>query len=172
MAHPTDASRRLAVLEVFTVPDDEPSVTLTLSIWRDFAPRRTLALRVDEHAQLLDAESELQQEVYRWRLREDAFAGIADDQTRLALHDRLVRALDSAKPPNERRLEVVADFVGVAEAAMATQSVSWTPVHGLSSELSDDEVPIEFNALLALTVHLKWLLACFGHQPGMSVSIR
>ncbi|MCY3839720.1 MAG: hypothetical protein OXH09_13885 [Gammaproteobacteria bacterium] len=152
------------------MPSDEPSVSLTLSIWRDFVPSRTLALRLDVHPQLLDAESGLLEEVYTWRLREDAFAGIADDQTRLDLHDRLVRALDVAKPPDERRLGVLADFVSAAEAAVTAQSVSWTPIHGLSSD--DQSTPIEFNALLALTVHLKWLLACFGNRPGMSVSIR
>lgn len=151
---------------------DEPSVNFTLSIWRDFAPTRTLALRVDEQAQLLDAESGLQQEVYTWRLRDDPFAGIADDQTRLRLHGLLVHGLESAKPPDERRLDVLACFIVAAEAAMADQSVSWTAIQGLSPEMSDEEAPVEANALRALATHLKWLLACFGNQPGMSVSIR
>ena len=60
----------------------DPGAKLTLSIWRDFTPARPLALPDDEGRQLLDSESGLQEEVYSWRLREDVFAVISDDETR------------------------------------------------------------------------------------------
>ena len=83
-------------------------------------PTRPLALPDDEGWQLLDSESGLQEEVYTWRLREDVLAGVSDDRIRMDLHDRLVERLDDSKPPKERRLALLAEFVEAAEAAIGS----------------------------------------------------
>lgn len=148
----------------------EPGVELTLSIWRAFVPPRTLALfdGASEH-RMLDPESNLQQEVYSWQLREAPWAGIEDEQLRLDLRERLHR-LDVLKPPRERSLAILGDFVTAAERALNSQQVEWSPSR---SEASDhDESPQEINALMAFVLHLKWLLACFANCPSVSVSIR
>ena len=150
------------------------SPRLTLSIWKDFVPSRVLALPGEEGGQLLDSESDLQEEIYSWRPREDVFAGISDDATRLDLHHRLVGRLDVSKPPGERRMEVLEAFVTAAEAAMDSGAVACAPSERESDEDSDDDKRgrIEINPLLALTMHLRWLLSCFGNRPGISVSVR
>ena len=151
----------------------DSSPKLTLSIWRDFVPPRLLALPGEEGRQLLDSESGLQEEVYSWRPREDVFAGISDDATRMDLHDRLVGRLDVSKPPGERRIVVLEDFVRTAEAAIDAGDATFAPSESESDEDPDDEGrQVDTNPLLALTMHLRWLLACFGGRPGISVSVR
>ena len=48
---------------------------IKLSVWRDFAPSRALILRQDgeEGYHVLANESDLQQEVYTWHMREEPF---------------------------------------------------------------------------------------------------
>ena len=148
----------------------QPGVELTLSIWRAFAPPRTLVLfdEAREH-RTLDPESNLQQEVYSWKLREDPLAGIEDERIRLDLRERLHR-LNVSKPPRERGLAVLDDFVTAAERALDSQQVEWSPSR--SQVRDQDELPAEINALTAFVLHLKWLLACFANCPNVSVSIR
>ena len=137
-------------------------------------PARPLALPDEEGWQLLDSESGLQEEIYSWRLREDAFAGITDDATRMELRDLLVGKLADSKPPGERRLTVLKDFVKAAEAAIDSGVAASSPSGSQSDGDPDagDRSQIELNPLLALTTHLKWLIACFGNRPGISVSVR
>lgn len=150
------------------------SPRLTLSIWKDFVPPRVLALPGQEDRPFLDSESELQELIYSWRPREDVFAGISDDTIRLNLRRRLVEELDVSKPPCERRMEVLKDFVAAAEAAVASGAAACAPSVSESDEDSGDDKQsrIDINPLLALTTHLKWLLSCFEDRPGISVSVR
>ncbi len=152
----------------------DSSPRLTLSIWKDFVPQRVLALPGEEGRQLLDSESDLQEEIYSWRPREDVFAGISDDATRLDLHHRLVGKLDVSNSPGERRMNVLEDFVTAAEAVIDSGAASCAPSQSESDEDSDDQERsrIDTNPLLALTMHLRWLLSCFGNRPGISVSVR
>ena len=150
----------------------DSGVSLTLSIWRDFMPTRPLALPDDEGWQLLDSESGLQEEVYSWPLREDAFAGVSDDATRMDLRERLLERLADSKLPNERRLSVLEEFVETAEASIHSGASTFAPSGSGSNDDSDDKNQVELNPLLALTTHLKWILACFRNRPGISVSVR
>lgn len=152
--------------------DGDSGVSLTLSIWRDFMPTRPLALPDDEGGQLLDSESGLQEEVYSWQLREDAFAGVSDNATRMDLRDRLLGRLADFKPPSERRLSVLEEFVKAAEASIDSGGATFAPSGSRPTDDSDDKIQVELNPLLALTTHLKWILACFGNRPGISVSVR
>ncbi len=137
-------------------------------------PARPLALPDDEGWQLLDSESGLQEEVYSWRLREDAFAGVIDDATRMELHDLLAGRLQDSKPPGERRLTALEVFVKAAEAAIDSGAAASSPSGSQSDEDpdADDRSQVEINPLLALTIHFKWLITCFGNRPGISVSVR
>ncbi len=150
------------------------NIKWTLTIWRDFLPARPLALPSDQGNRVLDSDSGLQEQVYSWRMREDAFAGIPDEETRKGLHDRLLSALDDSKSPADRRLGVLEGFVQEAESLIKAGKVSWSPSQSRSDEDADHEdgSQVQINSLLALTTHLKWILACFGDRPGISVLVR
>ena len=150
----------------------DPGPKLTISIWRDFVPARPLTLPDEDGNQLLNSESGLQEEVYHWRQREDVFAGIIDDAMRMDLHDRFVGSLNDSKPPDERRLSVLADFISAAEAAIESGAVVHVQAEGSSDSGTEDLDPVRINALLSLIVHLKWILTCFRNRPGISVSVR
>ena len=151
------------------------SVKFTLTIWRDFVPSRPLAITTDEDGrQIYGSDSELQEQVYSWPLREDAFAGISDYEIRTDLHARLLHRLADSNPPSERRLEVLKDFIEASEQVIGAGGVSCVQSESRLEENSDNEerLRLEVNSLLALTIHLKWLVACFGDRPGISVSVR
>lgn len=146
----------------------EPDISLTFSIWRDFAPPRPLALSETEGERALDAEAGLREEVYRWRLREDALAGISDDSVRKRLQECL-RRLDGSQPLNERHPGRLGEFVDIAEQAIEDGSVDLATSQ---SALGGDDADVAINVLLSLTWRLKWILACFADRPGISVLVR
>ena len=151
------------------------SVKFTLTIWRDFVPPRPLAINTQgDGRQVFDSNSGLQEQVYSWQLREDALAGVADDQSRKELHEHLVGRLADSNPPSERRLDVLRDFIDVAERVMSAGDVSCVQSESRFDENAENEEHnrVEVNSLLALTIHLKWVVACFGDRPGISVSVR
>ena len=149
----------------------EASVRLKLSVWRDFAPSRRLGAWGGEgnHHQLPDSDFNLQEEVYSWPLREDFLDAISDNEIRGRLEERL-HLLDPSLPPSERRLEVLDGFVSEAEDILKSGAAGLSPI--LNPSLDDEDAPRTINALLALTLHLKWLSRCFANRPGVSVSIR
>lgn len=151
------------------------SVKFTLTIWRDFVPPRPLAINVQgDGRQVFDSESGLQEQVYSWPLREDVFAGVSDDESRKELHERLVNRLADFNPPSERRLEVLRDFIAAAESVIEAGGVSCVQGESRLGGNGDNEEHerVEVNSLLALTLHLKWVVGCFGDRPGISVSVR
>lgn len=149
----------------------ETRVKLKLSIWRDFVPGRRLDSWDDDGNthQLAGSESSLQEEVYSWHLWEDFRDGIADDKIRRRLDNQLCR-LDASRPPSERRLSVLDDFIAEARKAIASGEAGFSPVQ--NPPVGDEDAPNAINALLALTLHLEWLSRCFADRPGISVSIR
>ena len=149
----------------------EASVRLKLSIWRDFAPSRRLDAwdGGGNHHQLPDSDFNLQEEVYSWHLREGFLDAIFDNEARRRLEERL-RLLDPSLPPSERRLEVLDGFVSEAEDILESGAAGLSPI--LDPSLDDEDGPRTINALLALTLHLKWLSRCFANRPGVSVSVR
>ena len=149
----------------------EPRLGLKLSIWRDFAPDRRLGAWDGEgkHRQLPDPGFNLQEEVYSWPLREDFRSSISDDEARRRL-EGWIRRLDPSHPPSERRFDVLDGFVSEAEGVLESGAAGLSPI--LDSSADDEDTPAQMNALLALTLHLKWLSRCFADRPGISVSIR
>ena len=83
----------------------DTSATLKISVWRDFIPNRVIVLsdESDSSRQVLTSDSNLQEEVYSWHLREDALAGVSDENIRRRLREGLQR-LDASRPPSERRV--------------------------------------------------------------------
>lgn len=150
---------------------DETSLTvamdvqLRLSIWRDYTPPRPLALRDDQVAfQAVIPENRLQEEVYSWPLYQDAFAGIQREDIRSRLRKQL-DSLDVSHPPAERTLTELDKFVTAAEKVIAANEAASVPWESGS-------MTVEINPLLALMLHMKWLLRCFKDRPGISVSKR
>lgn len=157
------------------MPRDTSSVSFTLSIWRDFEPPRLLAHDTDDAGlQVFDGDSSLQEQVYSWSVREDAFGGIPDPDTRRDLRALLSPRLADSIPPPKRRLSVLQEFVDASQRAMDNGEVHSSPSQ--TRVIEDPETgaaePIEINSLLALTNHFRWIISCFGDQPGISVLVR
>ena len=112
----------------------------------------------------------LQEEIYAWQTSEDPFDCISDTEMRNKLRQLLVDRLDPSLPPSGRRIAVLRDFVANAETAIANGHVEWALGKGLNSDGEEGVTPV--NSLLALTLHIKWLIACFERRPGISVSVR
>lgn len=147
----------------------------TLTIWREFVPQRPLATDTRrDGSRVFDSDSGLHEQVYSWPLREDAFAGVADDESRSDLHNLLVNRLAYSKPPSERRLDVLLEFIRAADGIIDSGKVSCVQSESWFEENAGNEEHdrVEINALLALTIHLKWVVDCFGDWPGTSVLVR
>ena len=143
----------------------ETDVQFHLSIWRDYAPPHPVALRGEQtDFQVVTSEHRLQAEVYSWPQQQDHFAGISKEEIRNRLQS-LLDELEVSRPPAERSLAALGDFVAAAEKAIEdgeADSVPW----------GSGDTTVEINPLLALVLHLKWLIRCFKDRPGISVSIR
>ena len=143
----------------------ETSVQFHLSIWRNYAPPYRVSLRGEQTGfQVVTSGHHLQAEVYSWPLPLDHFSGISKEEIRNRLQERLDE-LEVSRPPADRSLDVLGDFVAEAEKAIEdgeAVSVPW----------SSGETTVEINPLLALVLHLKWLIRCFKDRPGISVSVR
>ena len=149
----------------------DTNVQFHLSIWRGYTPPHSIALRSEQtedkqtEFQVVTPENELQAEVYSWSLQTDVWVGIPNQGLRERLSEKLLSRLDVTLPPAERSLEVLGDFVVEADRAIESGAAGSVPV-GVG------DTTVEFNPLLALVLHLKWLIRCFKDRPGISVSIR
>ena len=150
----------------------ESSIKLKISVWRDFVPSRSMLFRAagEQDHRFLGGDSELQQEVFSWHMREDHVAGISDDAARLRLRGLLIEHFDASRRPDERRFEAVREFLDEAAKIIDSGGSEWTGSQDASAE--DEDVPYRLNSLLALRVHLEWLYAVFAGQPGVSMSVR
>jgi hypothetical protein len=128
----------------------ESTAKLRISVWRDFTPRKALVFRgKDSQHQVLETDSDLQQEIYRWQLKEDAFSGVSNSDRRIRLRMKLVEVFDPARPPAERRWSALNEFIDEAMAALGEGQAEWTASQDASAD-DEDEVPYELNPLLAL----------------------
>ena len=143
-----------------------------LSVWRDFVPSKALILRQDggKGRQVLANESELQQEVYSWHTREDPFGGVSDEDARIRLRELLVDRFEASQPPANRRVEMLIEFLNEAQRVIDAGHAEWTVSQ--DAPVDDEEAPYRLNPLLALSLHIEWLMSSFSGQPGVSVSVR
>lgn len=148
---------------------DRPQA-LRLSIWRNFEPVHTLGMQDGEAGwKVVDRPSDLQEEVYSWSLLQDPFGGIDDDHVRDDVRGALLDRLDVSLPPTDRGIAVLGEFVTKAEQAVQEGHAGPLPADSASAST---HTPSEPNPLLALALHCKWLVRCFGDRPGVSVSVR
>ena len=141
------------------------TVVFHLSIWRDYKPPHPVALRGYEAGfQVVTSEHNLQTEVYSWPLQQDHFAGILEEEIRNHLQT-LLDKLNISLPPADRPLAALSDFVTAAEKAIEENKA-------ISVQWNSGDMTVMINPLLALVLHLKWLVRCFKDRPGISVSIR
>lgn len=149
----------------------DASATLKISVWRDFVPNRAMVLSDESHSsrQVLTSDSDLQEEVYSWHLREDALAGVSDENIRRRLREGLQR-LEASRPPSERRVSVLEGFL--AEVKYAIESGNAKPVASQNPSEEEETGFNSINALLALFLHLTWLSRCLANRPGISISVR
>jgi len=145
---------------------------LKLSVWRDYVPDKSLILRrgTENDQALIGVDSDLQQEVYCWQMREDPFAGVSEEALRTRLQELLINSFDASRAPPERRFTLLRAFLDEVTAAIEANSSEWTVSQDPPTD--DEEAPYRLNPLLALKLHLEWLSESFAGQPGVSVSIR
>ena len=143
-----------------------------ISLWKDYVPERTLVTADSGQtsgASKILIRDNLQEEIYAWQTSEDPFGGITDAAVRKEIRQLLVERLNPSLEPSKRRVSVLNEFVAKAESAITARQVEW----GLGGNQSnDDEEVAPINSLLALTLHIKWLIACFERRPDISVSVR
>ena len=143
-----------------------------LSLWKDYVPERTvIATYIEKNGQVpkVVPQENLQEEIYSWHTLEDPFGGVTDPDLRKQLHSALVERLNPSLPPAQRRIEVLKEFALLAEKAIVDDKVEWIG-HGATQH--NDSMAVPLNSLLALKLHVDWLLACFTARPGISVSVR
>ena len=139
------------------------TVVFHLSIWRDYVPPHPVALGGEQmDFQVVTSGHRLQAEVYSWPLQQDYLAGISSDEVRHRLRE-LLDELDVSRPPADRSLAVLRDFVAAAEKAVED---------GEAVSVDSGDTSAAINPLLSLVLHLKWIIRCFLDRPGISVSIR
>lgn len=159
----------------------EPS-TFKLSVWTPFVPQT--ALRTSPAVATPDSEppvvtdwnewtedsSDLLQEVFSWRMLEDAFGGILDGAARARMTELLSDTLAPDRHPRERSVASLQPVLEDASRLIESDGVAWSDSQ---NQLSDDEKrALRLNALLAFVNHISWLIAVFQDQPNVSVSIR
>lgn len=148
----------------------ETSSPLRISIWKRFIHNRSLIDSGEtDMRQMLDLDN-LQEEVYSWQTPENPFDGIADESTRAELRKMLIDDLNVSKPPSQRGVQILSEFVSASRAAIMAEKVEWTVSQGMSENEEDFEGHL--NTLLSFTLHLNWLVECFSDRPGISVSVR
>lgn len=151
---------------------DHERAQARLSIWRDFTPTHSLALQDEEAGwQIVTRDTGLQEEVYSWPLPPDPFGGIDDDNVRDDLREALLDRLDVSLPPTQRGIAMLREFVAKAEQAIIEGHAGPLP-SASASAIHSTHTPSEPNPLLALALHIKWLVRCFGDRPNISVSVR
>lgn len=150
----------------------ESVVKLKLSVWRDFAPGRPLSLwRGDQNTQeIISRDSEIQQEIFSWQMREDPFDGVLDEEDRARLRAVLLDRFEPSSKPSDRRVERLDEFIGEANRILDGGKAEWTI--SLDPPQEDEDAPYRLNPLLALRNQIEWLIGSFGGIPGLSVSVR
>jgi hypothetical protein len=118
--------------------------------------------------QLARRASGLHREVYSWGTNEDVLGGVPDEAQREALNAALFDALRPDLPPENRGIEVLSSFVGLARRSLEAGHTEWSS----SASAADDEGRRRINPLLAVVNHLDWLCAVHAGQPGISVTAR
>lgn len=158
----------------------EPESHLKLSIWREYAPKFPLtscpaedlqepAAGIQRNVLVGGNHSNLSKAIYSITIREDVLAGIANDSLRKELKDLLFE-LPISDPPSSRGLQKIEDFVSKANEVLKSNESAVSQISNQPDSM--DENPIEFNALLALKLHLEWILRCFADCPKVTVATR
>ena len=154
------------------------SSKFTVSVWRAFVPKTALVMSAvgmgadteqPEIHVLTKENTDLQKEVFCWRMLEDPFGGIADQSEREKLREQLLEKMAIRVDPRQRSVESLRSFVDAANRVLADGGVEWS---GSQSPLGDGDEGKRLNPLLALVNQLSWLIDVFEGQPNTSVSVR
>lgn len=119
---------------------------------------------------LVGHDNDLQQEIMSWQVREGVFSGIEDSEIRAQLSEALTGTFSALLMPSERGVSKLEEFLRLSEKAIEDGNSLWSVSEDRAFE--DEEEPYTVNTLLAFHHQLQWMLAVFGDEPGISVSIR
>lgn len=150
-------------------------VALKLAVWRPAKLQRRLAKESEGGQEWpVAALDSLYEEIYRWHLREDIWAVVADDTTRANLMSLLVEGLNPELSPRDRGIQKLQTVIAGFDQAVRGGATSWAPCEQqlLAGLEDDDETRLRADRLLSFTHHLRWIHQVFGSIPGMNVTIR
>ena len=117
---------------------------------------------------LYGPEDVFQQEAFIWHLREDIWAGVTDEETRLSLSERLRSDFQPSLAPAERALPKLKQFL--VDATDAVKAAEWSDSNHQAEQ--DGMTAFRLNPLLAFYLQLEWMYDVFKDLPGASVSIQ
>lgn len=151
----------------------QESSNLKVSVWAEFVPHREIIVSVPGEQGLAirrlspEDKSGLQKEIFGWRMLEDPFGGVANNEDRQRLKAALLEALEMGIEPNSRSVGVLQNFIKEAKKVIDKGGVEWT---GSISSSGDSERRV--NPLLALVNQLTWLANIFNDHPNVSITVR
>ena len=153
------------------------SSSLKISIWSAYSPSAPLVMTTSGDSgteattsirELRSLGSGLHQEIFSWRINEDPFGGVANNDDRLRLRGALLEALGVEADPAARGVAKLREFLDDANAVVSSGRVEWS---GSQSSASDEDEH-RINPLLALINQIDWLVSVFDEQPEISVTVR
>ncbi len=145
---------------------------LTVSLWRDFRPERTLAYKPSgaADAKFIQRDDNLQEEVFAWQVGDGVINGIVDDELRAEISASLTEDFSPALAPSARPCSKLVKFFEVAEKAIESGKAEWS--NSEDGAFDDAPEPYRVNVLLAFYNQMRWLHEMFKDEPGVSVSVR
>lgn len=142
-----------------------------LSIWQPFRPIRSLiySSENDDDNGITLNEHNLLEEIYTWKPDMDILSGVADEDTRVSLHDRFFAGFSRYLPPQERGFDRLKNVLAFLKETLANpDSLRWT--NSDQSVAGDDSKSLRCIPLIALHLHLMWLNEVYGDKPGLSIT--
>jgi hypothetical protein len=147
----------------------EAATGLEIVVWRPYEPPHQIAFTGSQDGSLEYLREGAQRDIFRWRTREDVWGGIRDAALRQGLRDKLVGGFDPFRPPGDRSISTLTEFVAELKEAITAGSTTWA----VSTQASDDREEAEIvNSVMALYNQLSWICKVFRDVPGVFLSVR
>ena len=148
------------------------SNSLKITFWKNIIPTQQICRWAGPMENKLVSLDDYYVVIYTWSTPEDFLDGIEDTDFRDNLHQLLFDKLSEEKPPKERGIIVLKEFVAKAERGLNENKAEWVISKSDGGFHNEEDNGSKINVLLAFILHLKWLIDCFDDQPSISVSVR
>jgi hypothetical protein len=150
------------------MPDDA-ATGFEIIVWRPYEPPHQIAFADAGSRSLVYLAEQAQRDVYRWRTREDVWAGLRDDEIRQRLREQITAGFDPFIDPALRGIAKLGEFISILRQAITSGNTTWSVS---TQALNDREGPVLINATMTLHNQLRWIYRVFQDVPGASVTVR